>query len=109
MSVIRSLNRRGRAAVPPVIFLALVAYFFWQATQGEHGLHAYALRLQDLKGAQDELARAQADQGAWERRVTSLRADRIDPDALDERARAMLNLSNPNDGIVLYGNGQKLF
>jgi hypothetical protein len=38
-----------------------------------------------------------------------LRTGRLDPDALDERARAMLNLSNPNDIILLYGNGKKLF
>jgi cell division protein FtsB len=109
MSFARSLNRRGRAAVPPLVFLLLVAYFLWQATQGEHGLKAYAQRLQDLKGAQAELDQAQAEQAAWERRVASLRTGRLDPDALDERARAMLNLSDPNDIILLYGTGQKLF
>ena len=109
MSFARSLKRRGQAAVPPVVFLSLVAYFLWQATQGEHGLQANAQRLQDLKGAQAELDQAQAEQSGWEHRVGSLRTDRLDPDALDERARAMLNLSNPNDIILLYGNGKKLF
>jgi cell division protein FtsB len=109
MSFARNLKRRGRAAVPPLIFLSLVAYFLWQATQGEHGLQEYARRLKDLDGAQAELAQAQADQAAWELRVASLRRDHIDPDALDERARAMLNLSKPDDIILLYGNGQKLF
>lgn len=103
------MKRRGREAVPPLIFLSLIAYFLWQATQGEHGLREYARRLKDLDGATAELVQAQGEQGAWELRVASLRRDRIDPDALGERARAMLNLSRPDDVILLYGNGQKLF
>jgi cell division protein FtsB len=109
MSFVRGLKRRGAAAVPPLVFLALVSYFLWQATQGEHGLRAYARRLNDLTAAQAELAQAQSDQTGWEMRVGSLRRDHLDPDALDERARAMLNLSKPDDIILLYGPGQKLF
>jgi cell division protein FtsB len=109
MSFVQSLKRKARAAVPPVLFLLLVAYFLWQATQGEHGLREYAQRQQDLIAAQAELGRANAELASWERHVSSLRDDHIDPDALDERARAMLNLSDPNDLTVLYGNGKKLF
>jgi cell division protein FtsB len=92
-----------------LVFLSLVGYFLWQATQGDRGLDALAQRQQDLKAAQAELARAEADLAAWDRRVAALRTSRLDPDALDERARAMLNLSDPNDIIVPYGSGQRLF
>ena len=109
MTIARALKRRARAAVPPLVFLSLVCYFLWEASQGDHGLHALAQRQQDLKAAQAELARDDADLAAWDRRVASLRTSRLDPDALDERARAMLNLSDPNDIIVPYGNGQRLF
>jgi len=109
MTIARALKRRARAAVPPLVFLSLVGYFLWQATQGDHGLDALSQRQQDLKAAQAELTRAEADLLAWERRVAALRTSRLDPDALDERARAMLNLSDPNDIIVPYGSGQKLF
>lgn len=109
MVIMRALKRRARAAVPPMVFLSLVGYFLWQATQGDHGLSALAKRQQDLKAAQAELVRAEADLAAWDRRVAALRTSRLDPDALDERARAMLNLSDPNDIIVPYGSGQRLF
>jgi cell division protein FtsB len=109
MTIARALKRRARAAVPPLVFLSLVAYFLWQASQGDRGLAALAQRQQDLKAAQAELTRAEADLAAWDRRVAALRTSRLDPDALEERARAMLNLSDPNDIIVPYGNGQRLF
>jgi cell division protein FtsB len=109
MSVLQGLKRRAKAAIPPLVFLALVGYFLWQATQGQHGLDAYAQRQQDLQAAQADLARAQAEVAGWERRVDGLHTTHLDPDALDERARAMLNLSDPSDIIVPYPNGQKLF
>ena len=52
--------------------------------------------------------RPRLEQATWERRVAGLRI-RIDGDALDERARAMLNLSDPQDVIVPYEKGKRLF
>ena len=95
--------------VLPALFLSLVAYFMWNATQGDRGLQAYAIRQEQLKMVQADLARAQTEQQGWERRVGELRSQRLDPDMLDERARAMLNLADPNDIVVLYGTGKRLF
>ena len=94
MQVGRMVRRRLRSVAAPAVFLLLVGYFLWNATQGAHGLHAYAERQQDLAAAQAELAQATPEAAIWERRVGGLRS-RIDGDALDERARAMLNLSDP--------------
>jgi cell division protein FtsB len=109
MSIARALKRRARAALPPTIFLLLVAYFLWSAVQGERGLRASAQRQQELAAAEAELGRAEADLQAWQRRVASLHNNRLDRDALDERSRAMLNLSDPADIVIPYGSGQKLF
>jgi cell division protein FtsB len=109
MQVGRVLKRKARAAIAPVIFLSLVAYFAWNATHGDRGLMAYAQRQVLLKQAQDDLSQAQADRDSWERRVAGLRSNHIDPDALDERARSMLNLADPNDIVVPYGPNDKLF
>ncbi len=109
MQLGRELKRRLKATVAPVIFLSLVGYFGWNATHGEHGLVAYAQREQLLAKAQAEQAKAQADKDAWERRVAGLRARHIDADALDERARAMLNLADPSDIIVQYAPAERLF
>ena len=109
MSLGRMVRRGLKAILPPVLFLSLVAYFLWNATQGERGLQAYAQRQQQLKAAEAELVRTTQDQAAWERRVSGLRSQNLDPDTLDERARAMLNAADPADIVVMYGSGKKLF
>ncbi len=109
MAIWRAIKRKLRAAIAPTLFLAVTAYFSWNATQGALGLKAYALRQQDLVRAQAGLLRAQAEEAAWERRVAALHTTRIDADALDERARAILNLSDPNDIVVPYGQNERLF
>lgn len=105
----RAMKRRLRGAIAPLIFLSLVGYFGWHATQGEHGLKAAAQRQDLLKLAKADLAKAEGDRDAWDRRVGGLRNNRLDPDTLDERARAMLNLNDPADIVVPYGPKEKLF
>ena len=105
----REIKRRLKAAVTPLIFLGLVGYFGYNATQGNRGLVAYAQRQELLAQAQADQVRALAERDAWERRVAGLRAWHIDADALDERARAMLNLADPSDIIVPYGTSDRLF
>lgn len=105
----RKLKRAIRAMVAPTLFLALTAYFGWQVTQGDRGLHAYARRQEQARVLRAELARVEAERDMWERRVSSLRVTRLDPDVLDERARAVLNLADPADLVVHYGQGKRLF
>ena len=105
----RTLRRQAEALALPAILFLFAAYFGWQATQGSRGLHAYAERQREQKAALVELAAAKSSLKTWERRVSALRGDHLDLDVLDERVRAMLNLSHPNDIIVPYGPGKKLF
>lgn len=104
----RMVRRKLRAVAAPAAFLALVGYFLWSATQGDRGLDASPLRQKELAAALAEQAAAEADVVLWERRIAGL-GNRIDTDALDERARGMLNLSDPSDVIVPYDKGQRLF
>ncbi len=105
----REVRRRVRGAIAPVVFLAVTAYFCWNAVQGPHGLKAFTAQQAVLKQAQADLAAAQSDRDAWQRRVHALESDHLDRDMLDERARALLNLANPNDVIVQYGPQDRLF
>lgn len=105
----RAVRRTLRDVSLPSLFLLLTVYFLWNATQGDRGLQATAQRQDELKAARAELDRAEADVATWQRRVNGLRDTRLDRDALDERARAMLNLSEPDDVIVPYGKGERLF
>ncbi len=109
MQIGRMLKRKAKAALPPLLFLSLTAYFGWSVTQGNHGLRAYVASQQTLQVAQATLADAQAEQAAWARRVGGLRANHLDLDTLDERSRAMLNLAEPNEIVVPYPQGQRLF
>ncbi len=109
MSWGRWIKHGIKAAIPPLVFLAVVGYFGWQATRGSRGLEAYAVRERQLVAAQDDLARVQTEQAGWERRVAALRMQHLDPDMLDERARAMLNVARPIDIVIPYGPGKRLF
>jgi cell division protein FtsB len=109
MNIMRSVKRRAQAALPPLVFAALTAYFCWNATRGEHGLKTYALRQQQLVEARAGQIRAEAVREELENRVGGLRTNHIDTDTLDERARLQLNLADPTDIVVPYGQGKELF
>ena len=105
----RALRRQARAAVAPALFLGLAGYFGWNATQGARGSQAYAVRQEQLRMVEAELLRTTTERDTWERRVAGLRTQRLDPDTLDERARAMLNVADPLDIVMPYGAGKRLF
>ncbi len=109
MTIVRTAQRAVQAMIPPVLFLSLAGYFIYNARNGDHGLRAYAMRQHQLVAARAQQQQAEAERDAWEVRVAGLRANHIDPDTLDERARAMLNLADPNDVVVPYGQANKLF
>jgi len=78
----------------------LIGYFGMHAYGGNHGLRAkedLALQMQELS---EEVARLRAERSEWERRVALLRSASLDPDMLDERARAMLNYVHPRDLVL---------
>jgi cell division protein FtsB len=100
------VSHRRRRVVLTVLglysFAALfVGYFAVNAFTGAHGLRAQADLDQEITIMQKELASLKAERAAWERRVSLLRSDRIDPDMLDERARALLGLVDPRDVTLL--------
>jgi cell division protein FtsB len=109
MSLGSELKRRARIMIAPSVFLAITGYFAWNATQGDRGLKAYAQRKDLLHQVLVDQAAAKAERDGWETRVAGLRARHLDPDTLDERARAMLNLAQPTDVIVKLGPQDKLF
>jgi cell division protein FtsB len=98
-----------KAWIAPVVFLAITAFFGWSATQGEHGLLAYSKREALLRQALADQVIAQKDDDDWARRVYSLQSSHLDLDALDERARAQLNLADPTDIIVPFTGKDRLF
>ena len=93
----------------PCLFVALSGYFAWHAMHGDRGLIAREQRLVDIAAARTELARAESDRDAMERRVNGLRGDRVDRDQLDERARALLNMVGRDEIVVPYSPERRLY
>jgi cell division protein FtsB len=75
----------------------LIGYFWVNAYTGNHGLRAKQNLDQQIAQLSAELNTLKAERAVWERRVSLLRSDNIDPDMLDERARALLDYADPRD------------
>ena len=83
-------------------FAALfIGYFAANAFTGNHGLRAQQDLEQQLTAMKGDLMQLKAERAVWERRVSLLRADRIDPDMLDERARALIGYADQRDLTLL--------
>jgi cell division protein FtsB len=69
----------------------LIGYFAVNAYTGNHGINARQgldLQMARLAAERDTL---KAERQQWERRVALLKPQSLDPDMLDERARALLD------------------
>jgi cell division protein FtsB len=76
---------------------ALIGYFGVNAYTGKYGLHAQAALDQEMIALTTELARLKQERITLEQRVSLLRAESLDPDMLDERARFQLEFAHPRD------------
>jgi cell division protein FtsB len=79
------------------IAAAVIGYFGFNAYSGNRGLRAKQDLDQQIAQLTAELTTLKAERGSWERRVALLKPESIDPDMLDERARALLNYADPRD------------
>ncbi len=84
-----------------VFAAAFIGYFGVNAFTGNHGLRAQIDLDQQMTAMQEELRQVKAERALWERRVALLRSDRIDPDMLDERARALIGYVDSRDLVFL--------
>lgn len=81
--------------------LGLLGFFAWHALEGPRGFkfrEKLAAHSQHLTG---ELVAIEKQRGDFEHRVALLRPESVDPDMLDEMARATLDVAGPNELIVL--------
>jgi len=92
---------RVTAFIFPLLACGAAGYFAYHLQTGDHGLEARAdleRRKQVLDG---ELEGLKAVRTRLERDVALLRSDSLDPDMLDERARAILNLAHEDDLVMM--------
>jgi cell division protein FtsB len=75
----------------------LIGYFGVNAYTGNRGLRAKQDLDQQFAELSDELTRLKRERAEWQRRVTLLKSESIDPDTLDERARVILGYLDPRE------------
>jgi cell division protein FtsB len=80
-----------------VMAALLIGYFGVNAFSGNRGLKAKEDIDQQIATLTADLNRLKLERSQWERRVALLQSDRIDPDMLDERARALLDYVDADD------------
>jgi len=84
----------------------LIGYFGVNAFSGNHGLKAKQDIDQQAAALSAELSRLQAERAQWRLRIELLKSDKLDPDMLDERARALLAYTHPNDLTLMIQPSQ---
>jgi cell division protein FtsB len=80
--------------------LSALAYLSFAALQGDYGLHRYIQVQADEARLRDELAALQAERAVIANKVRRLTAASLDGDLLDERARAVLGLTRPDELVL---------
>jgi cell division protein FtsB len=92
---------RFRSVIFPLLACGVGGYFIYQLQTGDHGLTARADLEKRKAVLAGELAGLKEVRARLERDVALLQPESLDPDMLDERARAILNLAHPDDLVML--------
>ena len=100
MTIVREIKARGRDILMPVLGATVLFYFAYHAIQGERGLLTLWQLNQQMSAADAQLAALEAEHGALAHRVSLLRAETLDRDLLDERARRVLGLVGPDEVVI---------
>jgi cell division protein FtsB len=100
MQVSREFSRRLKSLAAQLLGACVAGYFIYHAVQGDRGILAWLRVNQQLEAAQLELAQSATERAALEQRVALLNNSSLDLDMLEERARIMLNFSDPDDVVI---------
>ncbi len=107
MIAMRALRRRARFFVGPIFGIALTGYFAYHLVEGDRGLRAWVHLNQEVRTASANLEAVRAQRTALDLKVSNFRPDHVDPDLLDERIRATLNLVAPDDIVIMQPDGRR--
>jgi cell division protein FtsB len=101
------IRRRARRILIPLILYGVSAgiagYFVHHAHTGARGMEARQLFEARASELNAEYEGVRKERSEWERRIGLLRADQIDQDLLEERARVMLGRVHRNDLVIITG------
>ena len=81
--------------------ICIMAYFGYHVIIGDHGLLSRWRLADEVGQLQAEVHELKTRRQKLKNKVSLVRPESLDPDMLDERARAILNLAHPNDITIL--------
>ena len=93
---LKFLNHSLRAS----LLAGVTLYLGYHVIQGENGVIRWFKTAQQIEFTTIKLTEATNQRQKLENRVRLLRSGSLDPDLLEERARAVLNYADQNDQIV---------
>jgi len=99
--LVREIRFRARHIVLPLLGCLAIVYFGYHAVEGDRGLFAWVAKSNQAAVARAEVAALRAERESLEHKVARLRPESLDLDLLDERARAVLNLSSPDEIVII--------
>ncbi len=94
------IRQRARHTAGPLLIACVVAYFGYHAIQGRRGVITWLQLGQQIEQTRTALVHSRAEERRLAHRVALVRSESLDPDLLDERARAVLNLAHPDDLVI---------
>jgi len=100
----REIRYHGARFFFPLLAVLILLYFIYHLIQGDHGWRAWWDLRKQMGDEKQTLVTLQAEQEALARRVALLGSKSLDPDLLDERARAMLNHAAPDEVVIFTNN-----
>lgn len=102
MKTIRTTRSKIQPGVfLPVLGVCVVLYFAYHAVQGDRGIRSLLDYESKVEQTTIQLAKIKSNRQKLEHRVSLLRSDNLDPDLLEERARAVLNFAHPNEIAII--------
>jgi len=100
MAVNEQLKQRIVTGLLPVACACFTIYLGYHGLYGQRGLFALQRLNHDIEQEAYALSQLRMERDLLERRTQLLRGDSLDPDLLDERARALLNFAEPDEVVI---------
>jgi cell division protein FtsB len=101
MGIAHEIKRRSRRMIVPIIGAIFVAYFLVHAFHGDRGIIAWMHLQKQVSAAKQTLVEIRSVRVKYERRISLLQTEQLDPDMLDERARVMAGLVRSDEYIIV--------
>ncbi|MAP19154.1 MULTISPECIES: septum formation initiator family protein [Aurantimonas] len=101
MRTIQKRQSRIGGLIVPAITVSFLAYFAIHAHSGKYGIEAKAELTRDLAVKSARLDELENRRERLERRVQLLHDGTLERDMIDERARRALNVTTPEEIVIL--------